>query len=112
MKLALVALLALIALFVRHASACSCQVPPPRLLTPARGDGAPLNTKVRYSITAPYETQRTERVELRTVDGDKLVPTTEQRFTLGSVIVVELTPKTKLAPKTRYSISQVRSKER
>jgi hypothetical protein len=112
MRLALLALLALLTLVVRDASACSCGIPPPRMLTPARGDGAPLNTKVRYGIATPYQTQTTERVELREVEGDKLVATTEERFTLGNFVVVELTPKTKLAPKTRYSLSQLRSKER
>jgi hypothetical protein len=94
------------------ASACSCGVPMPRLLTPARGDGAPLNTKVRVAIATPWYTKPTDRVELRKVDGGGVVPVTEHRVKLGGLEIRELTPRAAFAPNTRYALALVRSDQR
>lgn len=112
MRLALVTIVVGLLLFAREASACSCGVGPPRLLSPVRHAPAVLNAKIRIAVATHWMPKPGDRVEIRTVDGGSLVPVVEHRMRLGDLDVFDLTPRAPLAKNTRYAVALVRTDQK
>ncbi|WP_146646017.1 hypothetical protein [Labilithrix luteola] len=88
------------------AEACSCMAPREVLVGPDRVDDAPLNTRVRFEVPSGAKGD----FVLRAYEGAR-VETTARTFLDGDLTFVELTPKSPLAPFTRYEIAVVRPSE-
>jgi len=88
----------------RPAEACSCVSPGFQLITPAAGQAAPINTRVRVTYVQSWNLP--VRVVLVGDDG-VLVPARATTAQSGELRVVELVPEGVLRPETVYEVRAI-----
>lgn len=88
----------------RPAAACSCISPGFELITPAPGQLAPLNTRIRVTYVQSWN--RAVTVVLRSEDG-RQIPASASTASSGQVRVVELVPEANLEPEARYEVRTI-----